>query len=624
MPERPPPLRIFVVDDSTAVRERVKALVGDVADAKVCGEASSARAAFEMIPQVEPELLILDLSLPDASGFEILEMVKKHMPGIVVIVYSMFTLKQARNEGMTVEADYVFKKDDPEEKLIDVIGALSLTRELLRAHQRQMRIGAVALSAVPGAIVVTDPKGVIHWVNGAFEHHTGYTAEEAVGRNIKLISSGKHDRAFYDDFWATLRAGKAWQGEFINRRKDGLLYSEEQLVTPILNHVGQCTHFVSIKREALQTQFLEATAVERREILKHASDGIVMFDLEGRVQVWNEAAHRIFGLSIVEVQGKPMRSLLTRSSVPKFDAGLDAVLKRCEPWSAELQVDRKADHRVVLVEMRLSPVLGEDGLAKGWLGLCTERGLSAGGMGHALHSPGADPGQLRSAAVMHDMQATLSGMQEALSKALDPASDADPEAVLRGTLSEVSGIQESVGRSLHWLGRELDAFAPVDLAVLVDETQGLLHSRLPKQVELKVEVTSSLPPAMGESRLLQQAILNLVTNACDAMPTGGILGIRVAPTRVEKAMLASMPGAQPGDYLRIIISDTGVGMSPEQLERIWKAFYSTKGNCGLGLTAVRWIMHAHGGFAWIGSRLGKGTQCALHLPLASLGASASS
>jgi len=609
------PLRVYLVDDSAVIRKCLGALVRAVTDAFVCGESGDAATAIEAWSKTEPDLVILDLSLPDASGLELLGIIRKHMPGTVVIIYSMFSMGKSGPQEVADAADYCFTKDDSVEVMAPLLAALATTRDLLRRQKRQLRLGSVALSAVPGAVVVTDPEGRIDWVNGAFEKHTGYTVEEALGRNIKLISSGKHDRAFYDQFWTTLRSGNPWRGEFINRRKDGALYSEEQLVTPIMDLKGRCTHFVSIKREALQTQYLEATAMERRDILRHASDAIVMYDLEDRVQVWNEAAQRVFGLSVVEAQGRSLRSFLAPSSHGAFDEGLESVLMRKQHWSAVLNVVRSTDGHVLNVELRLSPVLGPDGQVKGWLGFCTQRFMTGGETGPGSRSARSDPVSLGSAAVLHDMAGALDGILASLSSSSDSPDGLELEKVVDRILHETTGAKVTANRALQWLGLRPDSLVQVQLPPLLQEVQGLLREGLPGAVELKVEIADSLATVRGIPDLLRQAVVALAANAREAMPGGGVLSLRVATVHIDRAMRESMPGSREGEHVRIMLSDTGVGISPAELERIWTPFHTTKKGCGLGLAAVKWIVHAHGGFARVSSRLGKGTQFALHLPV---------
>lgn len=135
-------------------------------------------------------------------------------------------------------------------------------------EQRLLKLQNQALAATANAVVITDAKGEIVWVNRAFSKYTGYSLDEAVGGQPgMLLKSGKHDAAFYRDMWDTIRRGDIWKGEIINRRKDGTLYPEEMTVTPMFDESGTITHYIAIKQDVsekknLQEMFLRAQRLE--------------------------------------------------------------------------------------------------------------------------------------------------------------------------------------------------------------------------------------------------------------------------------------------------------------------------------------------------------------------------
>ncbi|MDF3130030.1 PAS domain-containing protein [Kiritimatiellaeota bacterium B1221] len=125
-----------------------------------------------------------------------------------------------------------------------------------------------ALASTANAVVITDDHGLIVWANRAFSRYTGYSMEEAVGSAPGvLLKSGKHPVSFYTEMWETIRRGDIWQGELINRRKDGSLYPEEMTITPLFNEEGEITHYIAIKQDVsekknLQEMFLRAQRLE--------------------------------------------------------------------------------------------------------------------------------------------------------------------------------------------------------------------------------------------------------------------------------------------------------------------------------------------------------------------------
>ncbi len=127
-----------------------------------------------------------------------------------------------------------------------------------------VRLQSSALESAANAIVITDRKGCITWINPAFAQLTGYPIEEATDRNPRILKSGKHDEAFYKNLWQTILAGNVWHGELINRRRNGTLFTTETTITPVLDEEGEIGHFVAVlqdvtERKRTETELENAT-----------------------------------------------------------------------------------------------------------------------------------------------------------------------------------------------------------------------------------------------------------------------------------------------------------------------------------------------------------------------------
>ncbi len=125
----------------------------------------------------------------------------------------------------------------------------------------EIRLQSLALDAVHHSVVITSPDGTIEWVNPAFTRMTGFSREEAVGRTPRIQSSGRHDRAFFEDLWKTILSGRTWEGETTNCRKDGSVYVEDQTITPVRDESGKIAHFVSVKRDITERKRYEEAIV---------------------------------------------------------------------------------------------------------------------------------------------------------------------------------------------------------------------------------------------------------------------------------------------------------------------------------------------------------------------------
>ncbi len=174
-------------------------------------------------------------------------------------------VRRALDEGRTQRLEYSLPISDGEvwfEGSVSPMTADSVVwiardiTERKRAEQ-QLRLQATALQAAANAIVITDERGIISWVNPAFTALTGYTLEEVSGRSTRILKSGRHDAAFYKTLWETILSGQVFHGEMINRRKDGSIYFEEQTITPVTDVAGAITHFVAIKQDVTERKRAE-------------------------------------------------------------------------------------------------------------------------------------------------------------------------------------------------------------------------------------------------------------------------------------------------------------------------------------------------------------------------------
>lgn len=141
-----------------------------------------------------------------------------------------------------------------------IVGASKVARDISRWKQaeQQLKLLSEALESAANGIAITDAQGRILWVNPAFSRLTGYDRAEVVGRNPRILKSGKHPPELYRGLWETILRGESWHGEMLNRRKDGSVYPEEMTVTPVRTGAGAAiTHFVAVKQDITERKLAE-------------------------------------------------------------------------------------------------------------------------------------------------------------------------------------------------------------------------------------------------------------------------------------------------------------------------------------------------------------------------------
>jgi two-component system, cell cycle sensor histidine kinase and response regulator CckA len=156
----------------------------------------------------------------------------------------------------------------------------------------------------------------------------------------------------------------------------------------------------------------------------------------------------------------------------------------------------------------------------------------------------------------------------------------------------------------------------VDLREVVEHLARMLRGVVGSQIQMQVRCADVLPPIRADRAQIEQAITTLVVNARDAMPNGGRITIELEEVALDAAYCAAHVSASPGRHVRLCVSDTGAGLGPELLPRVFEPFFTTRGtgNTGLGLSTAYGIVKQTGGNIWVYSEPGLGTTFKLYFP----------
>ena len=368
-----------------------------------------------------------------------------------------------------------------------------VTEELKNAASQRRLV--TAIEQANESVMITDHNGVIEYVNPFFTAVTGYSSEEVLGNNPRILKSGKHDPRFYKELWKTITHGHVWQGRFINCRKDGALFTEMATISPVRDVTGRITHFVAVKSD-----------------ISHE------VALEGKLR-----------------QAQKMESI----------------------------------------------------------------GTLAGGIAHDFNNIlGAILGFTDMALLRSEMDSELHDSLLHIRKGGKRAADLVQQIL---TFSRQSSMEKK----------------PIKAAPLIRESLGLLRASLPSTIVIKKELQAEDVMILADATQLQQVVLNICTNAFQAMQElGGELTIRLEEVPfAENAHHATLPTDR---LLRLSVEDTGPGMEPDVVNRIFDPFFTTKEpgkGTGMGLSVVHGILRDLGGEIRVDSTPGKGTIFTVFLPI---------
>jgi PAS domain S-box-containing protein len=235
---------------------------------------------------------------------------------------------------------------DAEGKLIGVVGsARDVTAN--KAAEIQLRRLSQAVEQSPSSVVITDLDGNIDYINPKFTETTGYTLEETMGQNPRLLKSGEHPEAYYKVLWETISSGKEWRGEFLNKKKNGELFWESASISPIKNEIGELTHYLEVKEDITgQKQAREKIRITRdtyQSIFNTVSEAIYILDEGGIFIDVNRGAELMYGYSREELTGMSPETVSApgMNDLPAVNRAILSVLKSGIPDQLEFWGIRK-------------------------------------------------------------------------------------------------------------------------------------------------------------------------------------------------------------------------------------------------------------------------------------------
>jgi len=517
------------------------------------------------------------------------------------------------------------------------------------------------LDSVDSAIISTTVDGVLTSFSRGAEDLLGYKAAEVVGKATPSLFHDKAEVAAraqeltrelgrkvepgFEVFVALSREGRSETREWTYIRKDGSRVPALLSVALIHDEKGGIAGFLGISRDVSKINrataalaesesklreinaHLDQLVIERTEKLRDTEErfrlmvenvkdyAIIMLDTEGIVVSWNPGAQRFKGYSDEEIIGKHFSAFYVPEDVklgkPQKALETAAAVGRFEDEGWRIRKDGSRFWESVLITALHDKTGKLRGFAKvardvterreaESLKLRTQRlesiGTLAGGIAHDLNNA---------------LAPILMGVEMIRLQYPDAAGTVD--------------IMDASARHGAGMVRQLLTFAKgiegeqvlINPRHLFNQIGDIIEATFPKNITLQKRCPSTLHPILGDATQLYQVLLNLCVNARDAMPNGGTLALDAENAEIDETYAGNFPDAKPGWYAVWRVRDTGTGIPPDVLERIFEPFFSTKGpdkGTGLGLSTVLGIVKSHGGFVRVYSTPGQGSTFAIYLP----------
>jgi two-component system, cell cycle sensor histidine kinase and response regulator CckA len=487
--------------------------------------------------------------------------------------------------------------------------------EAVRVSEQQLRLMIEGVS--DHAIFMLDPEGkILTWNRGAEEIY-GSSAVDTVGRHYSCLFTPE-DVAYglpMQELSLAAAEGmakiKGWR-----LRRNGSWFWANGTLAALYDENHKARGFAKVLRDSTTKRHNDELL---QSVLDSTLDGIISIDEHGTIAMINSAGESLFGYAASEVIGQNVRMLMPEPYRREHDNYLKNYLRTGKAKiigiGREVQGLRK-DGSVFPVDLavtkfRLDEQLNFVGIVRD---ISEKKKLES--QFHQAQKMEAF-GQL-AGGVAHDFNnllTVISGFSEMVLEKLSPGDDK------RSMVQQIS----QAGERAASLTRQLLAFSRqqvleprvVDLDTIVLETGKMLGRLIGEDVKFETVLPPNLPSVKVDPGQIEQVIINLAVNARDAMLEGGKLSIETSEIELDASYVKKHPGARPGQYVLLAVSDTGTGMTPDVKARVFEPFFTTKGvgeGTGLGLAVVDGIVKQSGGIIDIYSEPGVGTTFKIFLP----------
>ena len=396
-------------------------------------------------------------------------------------------------------------------------------------------------------------------------------------------------------------------------RPDGEIRWIRDRAFPVVNKRGEVYRVVGTAQDITEHRLADERLAEQAALLDQTQDAILVRDLEHRILFWNRAAERIYGWTAEEAIGKSVADLLYRDPVALAEAM--AAVMADGFWSGEiLHTHRNGDQ--LRIESRWALMRDPQGVPRSILAVNTDVTAKKMLEEQFLRAQRMESVGRLASGIAHDLNNVLAPILmsiEILRKESGPARDALLDTIQGSAQRGASLISQVLSFSRGLDGERV----AVEVLPLLAELVTIMRETFPRSIAVRLEPGEGESVIHGDATQLHQVFLNLLVNARDAMPNGGRLTLAVENVTVDQTYAAMHFESRPGRFVKITVTDTGVGIAAELRSKIFEPFFTTKElgqGTGLGLSTSIGIVKSHGGFINVYSEVGAGTQFAVYLP----------
>ncbi|HEY9671242.1 MAG TPA: PAS domain S-box protein [Waterburya sp.] len=484
-------------------------------------------------------------------------------------------------------------------------------------QQSEARFRRLVESNVIG-IILADLSGSITDANDAFLQMVGYDRSELLTRELRWNDMTPAEYRHLDEgvIAELLTSGVCtpFEKEFI--RKDGRRVPA--LIGGVLVEPSQQDALCFVL-DISDRKIAEQKIREQAALLDITTDAIVVRDLDNKIQFWNKGAEQLYGWTAQEALGKNINELLYRLGTLSQLENNQKSLIECGSWQSELyQVTKEG--KEIIVASRWTLVRDENGQPISFLIVNTDITEKKLLETQVLRAQRMESIGTLASGIAHDLNNALAPVLISIQLLERKILDEQSQQILKMLEQNVKRGSDLIKQVLSFARGIEGQRTSLQIGQLISEIEQIAKQTFPKTIDICTDIpTQNLWTVSGNTTQLNQVLMNLCVNARDAMPDGGTLQISAKNIWIDTHDARLNLDAKVGPYVVTTISDTGIGIPRQIIDRIFEPFFTTKElgkGTGLGLSTVLGIIKNHGGFVKVSSEMGKGTEFKVYLPVA--------
>ena len=492
-----------------------------------------------------------------------------------------------------------------------ILSDISHHKQAQSALQRSEDTLKSIFLAAPIGIGLTSQR-ILQEVNQRICEMLGYDRDELVGKSARVLYPDQQEfewvgEAKYAQIHehGTGTVETRWQckdGSIINVLLSSTALNPDETTAEVTFTALDIT---DRKQTELQLQML-STAIE------NAGEEVIVADIDGEIQYVNPAFERITGYSKSEVIGKNPRFLKSGRHSSSFYRKMWATLSSGQIWAGQL-TNRRKDGTIFIEEANISPIQNSSGELIGYVAIKRDVTEQEKLKNRLIQAQKMEAIGTLAGGIAHDFNNILSAIVGYTEIAIHQEIPAGhPARYSMDQVRKASARASNLVRQILAFSRlQEEELKPINIKPIAKEVLDLLRASLPTTVAIKQNLYSRLETILGDPGRIHQLLMNLCTNAAQAMrENGGILQVNTSVVNLTEKKAATLGGISAGPYLKLAVSDTGCGMSAAVAERIFEPYFTTKekgSGTGLGLAVVHGIVESMNGSVSVDSTPGKGT-----------------